>query len=194
MIRLGILGSTRGSNLLPLVDAINNKQLSASIEVVVSNKPEAGLLEKAAQFNLPHHAVAVNGLSRKEYDAKLSQLFQQYQVDLIVLIGYMRILSAEFVATWQEKIINVHPSLLPDFAGLMDLQVHQAVLDAGKVETGCTVHYVTPIVDAGPTIIQKKCKVHADDSAESLKARVQQLEGQALIAAIQQIAISLLHV
>jgi phosphoribosylglycinamide formyltransferase-1 len=109
-------------------------------------------------------------------------------VELVVLIGYMRILSPEFVTAWENKIINVHPSLLPDFAGGMGNAVHQAVLDAGKAETGCTVHYVTEEVDAGPIVVQKRCAVLPDDTVESLKVKVQELEAVALIEAINQIA------
>ena len=99
----------------------------------------------------------------------------------LLSVGYMRILSAEFVTEWNNKVINVHPSLLPAFAGKMDLEVHQAVLD----ETGCTIHYVTPEVDEGPVLLQKKCAVLKNDTAESLKNRVQLLEGAALVEAIQ---------
>ena len=119
---------------------------------------------------------------------KLSAVLREYQVDLLVLIGYMRILSHAFVSEWQDKIINVHPSLLPAFAGKMDLEVHEAVLAAGVPETGCTVHYVTKEVDAGPIILQKKCVVEPGELPASLKVRVQQLEGAALVEAIDLLA------
>jgi phosphoribosylglycinamide formyltransferase-1 len=185
MRRLGILGSTRGTNLIALVDAIQHKKLDASIEIVLSNKQEAGILTLAQQFQLPHQFVNPENLSREKFDEKISVILQAKNVDFIVLIGYMRILSKEFVTKWENKIINVHPSLLPDFAGGMDMQVHQAVLDAGVKETGCTVHVVTEEVDSGPILLQKKCWVEEGDTAESLKARVQKLEGDALIEAIR---------
>lgn len=184
MINLGILGSTRGSNLLPILEAISQQQLQAKINVVISNKADAMILNRAAQNNIAHHFVDATGLSREAYDEKISQLLLQHQIHLVVLIGYMRILSADFIKTWRNKIINVHPSLLPAFAGKMDLDVHRAVLKTKAAETGCTVHYVTEEVDAGPIILQKKCLVQADDTPESLKQRVQQLEGHALIEAI----------
>ena len=184
MIRLAVLGSTRGTNLTAINDAITRRKLDAEIEIVLSNKPDALILERAREYRLRAQFMDSAGLSREEYDKRVSAALRSYDVQLLVLIGYMRILSADFVREWQGKIINVHPSLLPAFAGKMDLDVHQAVLAAGVTETGCTVHYVTEEVDAGPILLQKKCAVQPGDSAESLKARVQQLEGAALTEAI----------
>lgn len=189
MIRLGVLGSTRGTNLTPLVQAIESEQLKARIELVISNKADALILDRAAQSGLPNQCIPSMGLTREAYDAAVSAALHRQQVEWVVLIGYMRILSADFIHAWRHRIINVHPSLLPAFAGLMDLAVHQAVLDAGVPETGCTVHYVTEEVDAGPVILQKRCPVLPGDTPDRLKARVQALEGDALIAAIQQLAV-----
>lgn len=187
MIRLAVLGSTRGTNLTVLHEAIETQHLNAQIKLVVSNKKEAFILERARSFNLPTHYLAVEAHSRETYDEKLSMLLKEEEIELIVLIGYMRILSSIFTQTWENKIINVHPSLLPLHAGKMDLAVHQAVLAAGESESGCSVHYVTEHVDAGPVLIQKRCAVLAEDTPESLKARVQALEGIALVEAIQKI-------
>lgn len=187
MSQLGILGSTRGTDLQAIIDAILQKTLEASIRVVISNNEDAYILERAKQHSLTAIFVNPKDVSRQAYDQKISHMLQAHDVDLVILIGYMRILSDEFVATWRNKLINIHPSLLPAFAGGIDQNVHQAVLDSGIKETGCTVHYVTEEVDAGPIIIQKKCSVLATDNIETLKARVQQLEGRALVEAIQQI-------
>lgn len=184
MIRLGILGSTRGTHLATLVEAIAQHRLPASIEIVISNKANAPILERALAYQLPAQWVDGSGLTREAYDANISALLHEHGVQLVVLIGYMRILSDGFVNEWENKIINVHPSLLPAFAGKMDMEVHKAVLESGVKETGCTVHYVTSAVDAGPIILQKTCPVLANDTPESLKQRVQQLEGQAMIEAI----------
>jgi phosphoribosylglycinamide formyltransferase 1 len=183
-MRLGILGSTRGTHLSAIVEAIQQKRLSASIELVISNKSDAGMLARAASYGLPAQFIDPQGLTREEYDHQLSILLQQHAIDLIVLIGYMRILSTAFVTEWKNKIINVHPSLLPAFSGKMDLDVHRAVLAVGVKETGCTVHYVTEDVDAGPIILQKTCAVFENDTPESLKKRVQQLEAAAIVEAI----------
>jgi phosphoribosylglycinamide formyltransferase-1 len=191
MIRLGILGSTRGTNMLAILAAIDHANLPANIAMVATNKQGAGILHHAVTHGLPHQYLDSTGLSREEYDGRVSALFQQSAVDLIVLTGYMRILSPVFVNEWENRIINVHPSFLPAFAGLMDLNAHRAVLDSGAAETGCSVHYVTEEVDAGTIILQKRCSVLPNDTAETLKARVQQLEGPALVEAIHQLISSL---
>lgn len=185
MIRLGILGSTRGTAMQAIVDAIASKRLAAQISIVVSNKKEAGILARATAAGLLSQFVDPVGCDRDTYDRNVSKLLGEHQVDMIVLVGYMRILSAKFTKQWAQKIINVHPSLLPDFSGLMDLDVHRSVIAAGKKQTGCTVHYVTEEVDAGPILLQKTCEVVADDTPEMLKARVQALEGEALVEALE---------
>jgi phosphoribosylglycinamide formyltransferase-1 len=173
--------------MLDLFEAIKQQQLMADISIVLSNKSDALILENAKKHGCPAFFVDPLDLSREAYDRQLSQKLQEANVDLVILIGYMRILSSEFLKTWSNKVINVHPSLLPAFAGKMNLNVHQAVLDAKVKETGCTVHYVTEEVDAGPILVQEKCMVLRGDTAERLKARVQALEAIALISAIKKI-------
>lgn len=180
MMRLGIVGSTRGTLMLSLIEAIQKQVLNAEISIVISNKSDALILENAKKHGL-------KTLFVDSSDDKLSEVLLENHVDLVVLIGYMRILSKKFVDTWAGKIINVHPSLLPLFSGLMDKQVHQAVLNAGLNESGCTVHYVTEEVDAGPIVIQETCEVRSDDTVETLRSRVQALEGKTLVAAIHKI-------
>jgi phosphoribosylglycinamide formyltransferase-1 len=187
MMRIGILGSTRGTHLQNIMDAISKQELDAVISVVISNKEHAYILERARHLQLPAIFVDPKDLSREEYDASINAVLRQHQVDLIVLVGYMRILAKDFVDAWHERIINVHPSLLPAFAGKMDLEVHRAVIASGQKESGCTVHYVNAQVDAGRIILQKKCPVYAEDTDETLKLRVQDLERIALIEAIAKI-------
>lgn len=184
-MRLGILGSTRGSNLKALVDAIAVGKLKADIALVISNREEALILQNARLWGLKTQLLPSKGLSREDYDLRLSQALEAAGVDWVVLIGYMRILSKQFIEQWRHRVINVHPSLLPAHAGLMDLRVHEAVLQAKEAISGCTVHQVTEVVDAGPILVQKHCPVLATDTAETLKARVQTLEGEALVEAIQ---------
>jgi phosphoribosylglycinamide formyltransferase 1 len=188
MLRLGILGSTRGTDMLALIAAIRQKKLDASIETVISNRPSAIILERAKAHEIATQFIDPKDLTREEYDEKLSTYLRECQVDVIVLIGYMRILSDSFVHEWRNKVINVHPSLLPAFAGGMDQNVHQAVLDSGIKQTGCTVHFVTEKVDGGAIIMQKTCEVLPDDSPETLKDRVQALEGVALVESISLLA------
>jgi len=158
----------------------------AAISVVISNKRDAGILEKAKQADWPHAYISQTDRTRVYFEQLLSEKLKEHKTDLVLLIGYMRILSPWFIQEWQQKIFNVHPSLLPAFSGKMDLAVHQAVLDAGLQETGCSVHIVSNDLDAGPLLVQKKCPVHKDDTAATLKSRVQNLEVQALAEAIQQ--------
>lgn len=184
-IKLAVFGSTKGTDLQAVIDAIANGELNASIEVVISNKEDAYILERARNHNIPAlHIPAVKGETREQYDQRILHQLTNYHIDLILLIGWMRILSPLFVRAYPRRIMNVHPSLLPKFAGGMDLDVHDAVLKAGEKETGCTVHWVDEGVDTGEIIIQKKCTVEPDDTPETLRARVQKLEGLALIEAI----------
>jgi len=185
-IRLAILGSTRGTNLQTLIDAIANDQLDAEIHLVVSNKADAFILERAQQQGIPTQHIAVAGQSREQYDQQVHAALKAQHIDLIVMIGYMRIVSKWFTDQWPHQIINVHPSLLPKHAGLMDLAVHQTAIDAGDNESGCTVHFVNEVVDGGGTLVQKRCTIDPDDTAETLKNKVQALEGVALIETIQQ--------
>ena len=188
MIRLGVLGSTKGTDLQAILDAIQNDALDAEVVVVVSNRNKSYILERARHYNIPDVFVSQKGKTRDEFDREITATLLQYGSDLILLIGFMRILSAEFCQKWQDRILNVHPSLLPKYAGGMDTSIHEEVLRNGDVETGCTIHFVTEEVDAGPILIQKKCTVTGIDTVESLKTKVQQLEGVAFIEAIEMIA------
>lgn len=185
-LRIAILGSTRGTHLIPIMTAIQTQRLKAEIVIVLSNRSDAGILEKAWQNHLNHQAIIkAQDEDRVAYDQRLVKILKDVAVDLVVLMGFMRILSPEFIAAFKGHIINVHPSLLPKHKGLMDLAVHQAVLDRGEIESGCTVHLVENEVDSGKILIQNCCKVDKNDTAETLKAKVQALEVPALIDAIQ---------
>lgn len=182
-LKLAILGSTRGTSMQAIIDAINQQQVDAQIELVLSNKVDAPILARAQAQQL--NAVFIAAPNRQEFETKLSALLQAYEIDLLLLIGFMRILSPDFVQQWANKVLNVHPSLLPQFAGLNDRAVHQAVLVSGQRYSGCTVHYVSAEVDKGPILMQQQCLVAPNESVDSLKAKVQVLEGKALIAAIR---------
>lgn len=174
--------------MLPLLTAIRQKTLPASVEIVFSHHKEALILKRAADLGFKTTWFSTANVSSPEIDKQLSTLLTSYSIDLIILVGYMRILSCSFVTTWQNKIINVHPSLLPLFAGQKDTIIHEQVLKNGFKETGCTVHWVTEAVDAGPILLQKRCPVYTVDSIETLKERVQDLEGKALIEAVNIIS------
>ncbi len=185
MIRLGVLGSTNGTDLLPILTAIKDGELDASVELVVSNNKKALILEKARSHNIDSFFIDHKNKKREVFDKEISQRLKEKEVDLILLIGFMRILSGGFVSEWSGKIINVHPSLLPKYAGGMNEDVHKQVLKAGDKETGCTVHLVTAQVDEGPILVQKRCSVLEGDTVGSLKEKVQKLEGEAFVEVIR---------
>ena len=187
MIKLGVLGSTKGTDLQAILDTINDGQLDAEVSVVVSNRESAYILERAKSHGVPTFFIPHKGKAREEFDREMTAAMQNHGVELVLLIGFMRILSAEFCRNWHDRILNVHPSLLPKYAGGMDTNVHTEVIKNGDPETGCTIHFVTEEVDAGPILIQKKCTVTSDDTVESLKTKVQALEGDAFIEAIKLI-------
>jgi phosphoribosylamine--glycine ligase/phosphoribosylglycinamide formyltransferase/phosphoribosylformylglycinamidine cyclo-ligase/phosphoribosylamine--glycine ligase/phosphoribosylformylglycinamidine cyclo-ligase len=184
--RIGLVGSTRGSSSQATIDAIKAGTLNARIAVVVSNKGDAGILERAKNEGLKGvHVPCKKGTPRADYDAEVTKALRDEGVDLVMLVGFMRILSPEFCAQWPGRCINIHPSLLPKHAGGMDLEVHRAVLAAGDTESGCTVHLVTAEVDGGACVVQPKVPVTSEDTPESLKAKVQAQEGPALVEAVR---------
>ena len=183
--KLGILGSTKGTDLQAIIDSINQNKLDATVNIVISNSSNAYILERAASHNIPNYLISHLNKTRDEFCDEISVMLKKYEVDLVLLIGFMRILSAEFCKEWKMRILNVHPSLLPKYAGGMDMNVHEEVIKNKEVETGCTIHFVTENVDEGPILIQKKCSVDINDTPNSLKKKVQILEGKAFIEAIK---------
>ena len=187
-LKLGILGSTNGTDLQAILDAIDSGDLNAEVSVVLSNRENAYILERAENHNVPAFFLSHKEKSRKEFDEEMTSVLKNNNVDLVLLIGFMRILSAKFCQEWRDKLLNVHPSLLPKYAGGMDTNVHEEVLKNGETETGCTIHFVTDEVDGGPILVQKKCSVEPDETVETLKTKVQKLEGRAFIEAIKLIS------
>ena len=185
-VKVAVLGSTRGSSLQAIIDAIESGELNAKIVAVISSRRKSGILERAREHELPDFFVPAKNKEREDFDREVTELLHQKEAELVLCIGYMRFLSTEFVHHWRGKVVNVHPSLLPRHLGLMDLDVHQAVIDAKEQESGCTVHLIDEGVDSGPILIQKRVSVSENDSAESLKAKVQTLEGLAFIELIKK--------
>ena len=184
MIRIGVLGSTNGTDLQAILDAIESKKLKSKLSVVVSNKKEAFILKRAEKHKVPYYYISHKNMNRETFDGKITKVLKRYKVDLVLLIGFMRILSKSFCQQWKGKILNVHPSLLPKYAGGMDTNVHEEVLKNKEKETGCTIHFVTDEIDSGPVFIQKTCSVDPEDTVTSLKRKVQTLEGEAFLEAI----------
>src|SRR3989344_6789673 len=184
MIRLGILASTRATDMQALIDAISSKKLNAAISVLISNKADAFALERAKNHNIKAVFIESKGKDREEFDKEVANELDKNKVDLILLIGYMRFLSPWFVNKYKNKVMNIHPSLLPKYAGGMDKDVHQEVLNAKAKVTGCTLHFVDENVDTGPIIMQKKVKIEKDETAESLKNKVQKAEQDIIVKAV----------
>ena len=168
--RIGVLLSGRGSNFEALADSVSAGRIpNAEISVVISNKQGAPGLERAAARNIPARAIPSKGLEREAYDRQVAAVLHEYKVDLICLAGYMRLLSPFFVATFPQRILNIHPSLLPSFPGL---ESQKQALDYGVKFAGCTVHFVDENLDAGPIILQSAVPVLDTDDEHTLSARI----------------------
>lgn len=173
MQNIVVLISGNGSNLQAIIDTIDFKE-DQNIVAVFSNQENAYGLERAKQAEIDAHFVNPKAFdSREAFDQELMRKIDEYKPDLIVLAGYMRILSAEFVSHYLGKMLNVHPSLLPKYPGL---HTHQKAIDAGDKEHGTSVHFVTEELDGGPVVLQAKVPVFSDDTAESLNQRIQTQE------------------
>ena len=184
--RLGILLSGRGSNFLAIAEAVSSGILQgvAEIGIVIANTPEAQGLERARQLRLPTALFVSKGRKRAEHDAAVAACLREHEVDLVILAGYMRLLSPEFVAAFPNRILNIHPSLLPAFPGL-DAQTQ--ALDYGAKITGCTVHFVDEHLDHGVIILQKTVPVLDEDDAHTLAERVLVEEHRAYPEAILRV-------
>ena len=184
--RLGILLSGRGSNFLAITEAVSSGILQgvAEIGIVIANTPEAQGLERARQLGLPTALFVSKGRKRAEHDADVAACLREHEVDLVILAGYMRLLSPEFVAAFPNRILNIHPSLLPAFPGL-DAQTQ--ALDYGAKITGCTVHFVDEHLDHGVIVLQKSVPVLDGDDAHTLAERILIEEHQAYPEAILRV-------
>lgn len=168
--RIAILISGRGSNMQAFMDACASGQLNASIAMVLSNNPDAAGLERAAAAGIPTSCVNHREFeSREAFDAALVDRLQPLNLDLVILAGFMRILTPVFITPFSGKLLNIHPSLLPKYPGL---DTHRRALEAGDKEAGVTVHFVTPELDGGPPVIQARVPIEAGDTPETLAARV----------------------
>ncbi len=168
--KLAVLISGEGSNLQAIIDAIAARTLDAEVVVVISNKASANGLNRAKNAGIPYEVIRpVKGQTRAQYDQRLIERLRPYSPDLIVLAGFMRVLSPLFVQQYTKRIINIHPSLLPAYKGL---NTHQRVLDAGERYHGATVHYVTEELDDGELIIQSRIDIQPGDDANTLQQRI----------------------
>jgi phosphoribosylglycinamide formyltransferase 1 len=177
-LSIAVLASTKGTDLQAIMDRIKDGSLrDVELAAVLSNK-ECYALERAKGEGYTTHFIDPAEKSPEEFDQKIAAKLEEHNVDLVVLVGYMKILSPWFVRKFKNRIINVHPALLPKFGGkeFFGNNVHKAVLEAGETETGMTIHFVDEGVDTGKIILQKKVTVASDETPETLKTKVQELE------------------
>lgn len=171
MKNIVVLISGNGSNLQAIIDACARKQINGTLRAVFSNKADAFGLERSREAGIPAFALSMKAFnSREAFDRELMQQIDAFQPDLVVLAGYMRILSPAFVAHYQGRLLNIHPSLLPKYPGLY---THRQALENGDEEHGTSVHFVTDELDGGPVILQARVPVFAEDSEDDVTARVQ---------------------
>jgi len=184
-MKIGILISGRGSNMTALVDAVQSGEIAdAEVALVVSDKADAGGLAKAAERGIETVVIERRGRTRAEHDDEIAAALRERRIELVCLAGYMRLLSPGFIQLFPNRIMNIHPSLLPAFPGL-DAQ-RQAVEHGVKV-SGCTVHFVDEDLDAGPIILQRVVEVKDDDTEETLSARILGEEHAAYVEAVRLI-------
>ncbi len=178
MVKIGVLISGGGTNLQAVIDGCENKSINGEVKVVISNKAEAYGLERAKKHN-------IEAICEKEED-RIIEILKENKVELVILAGYLKIVSPKLVDAYRNKIINIHPSLIPAFCGkgYYGEKVHQGVIDYGAKVTGATVHFVDEGADTGPIIMQKTVEVKKDDDAKKLAARVLEIEHEILTKSI----------
>lgn len=185
-LKLAVFISGRGSNLQSIIDACADENFPAQISVVLSNKADVFGLERAQKAGIPTEVVSHKDFAaREEFEHEIQNRLEKYAPDLICLAGFIRILSDYLPTKWAGRMLNIHPSLLPDYKGL---HTHQRAIDDGKTEAGCTIHYVVPELDSGEIIVQKRVPILPGDTADTLAARVLEQEHVAYPEAIKIVA------
>lgn len=187
--RIGVLISGGGTNLQALIDACEKGEINGEIAVVLSNKEDAYGLERAKKSGIRAEYVKWLGMAPKEYDGKLAEILKEEGVQLVVLAGWLRVLTSHFIDNFKNKIINIHPSLIPSFCGkgYYGERVHQAVLKAGVKVTGATVHMVDEGTDTGPILFQEAVNVLSEDTVETLQKKVLEVEHRLLVKAVAEL-------
>jgi phosphoribosylglycinamide formyltransferase-1 len=184
-MRLAVLLSGRGSNFQAIHEAVRSGALPAEIVCVISNRPDAPGIARAREYGYDAHVIDHKGMKRADHEREVLWVLEAAHPDFITLAGYMRLLSAPFIDRWRNRILNIHPSLLPSFPGV-DAQA-QAIAHGVKV-SGCTVHFVDEHLDAGPILVQRTVEVRDDDTAETLSARILEQEHVAYVEALVKLA------
>ena len=183
MINIGVLASGRGTNLQAIIEAIEEGEIEGRINIVISDNRDAFALKRAKQNNIETQYVDFKSFkNREDYDKEIIKALEEKKIDLVVLAGYMRILSPFFINAYKNKIMNIHPALLPSFPGL---HAQRQAVEYGAKVSGCTVHFVDEGVDSGPIVLQKSVEVNDDDTEELLAERILKEEHQIYPKAIQ---------
>lgn len=185
MKRIGVLGSGKGSNFAAIAEAVKSGVLPVEIAIVISDVADAGILSLAAKHGIPSRYIAPGKFRTKiepQIEEEYVRALREARVELVVLAGFMRILKAPFLTAFENRVINIHPSLLPAFPGL---EAWKQALEYGTRYAGCTVHFVTPEMDAGPIIAQTVVPVEPRDTADSLHARIQKEEHRLYVESIR---------
>jgi len=186
MINIGVLVSGSGTNLLAIIEAVNTGKIDGLIRIVISDKYDAFALKRARFYNIKTNSINPEGFdSREGYDKEIVSILKEKEIELVVLAGYMKILSPYFINAFKDKIMNIHPALLPSFPGL---HVQKKAIDYGVKVSGCTVHFVDEGLDSGPIIMQKAVKVKENDTEETLAKRILREEHKIYPRAIQLFA------
>jgi len=182
MVKLGVLVSGSGSNLQAIIDNIEGGRLEARIQIIISNLSGVYALERARKHGIPSLVLPHKGLTREEFDQKLVEVLRAHDVDLVILAGFMRIITPVLLRAYPLRVMNIHPALLPAFPGT---HVWQAEVDYGVKFAGCTVHFVDEGTDTGPIILQAVVPVYDEDTADTLNARILKQEHKIYSQAIQ---------
>lgn len=186
-MRIGILISGRGSNMVALVDAVNSGEIPGSeVVIVISDKADAAGLAKAEERGIETLVIERRGRARAEHDGEIAAELKRRDVELVCLAGFMRLLSPAFIDAFRDRIINIHPSLLPAFKGI---DAQKQALEAGVTTTGCTVHYVDEYLDSGDIILQREVEVLDGDTVETLSTRILEQEHKLYVAAVRRLAL-----
>jgi len=182
MIDVAVMASGSGTDFQSIIDASESGEIEANMKLLITNNPDAYCIERAKKHEIDYEIIDHSNKSRKEHEQEIIEVLERYGPDLIVLAGYMRILTDDFVDRYHGKMINIHPALLPLFGGegMYGEKVHEAVLEAGMKRTGCSIHFVTSEVDGGPIIDQRCVPVKNDDDIHSLAERVKEKEHELL--------------
>lgn len=189
MKRIGILSSHNGSGFDTIQKACEEKILDAQIVLVISNNSDAKVLEKASLKNVPNFIINAKKFPEEDLDLKITNLMSEFKVDYIFLSGFMKKIEKNLVTTFENKIINSHPALLPKFGGkgMYGTFVHEAVIKSREKESGCTIHFVNENYDEGKFILQKKISLDKNETVDSLENKIKMLESEAIIEALQSL-------